>query len=160
MGTMIAERTISPRLAHVEQEQDLLARSVIPLDRKNAYVAMVTLPQNSPHDNALREAGQQIVRAICHLFEGVPSDHGIAIHHIELLNLSIVPVVGPVEASVDLQIERDNPRHFLWQGESTIDFWQGSIHVGKVHIKCMTLPRTVGDPMIRRHHARPSAIAA
>jgi hypothetical protein len=158
--TTIAAKTISARLAHVEQEQDLLAHSVVRLDRRNAYLAMVAMPDDRPTEQALLDAGKQIVRAICHLFEGVPGDHGIAIHHTEIALRSPARSDVPVEASVHLEIDRDNPRHFLWQCESTVDFWQGPVLVGQAHIKGMTLPRTVGDPMMRGHHARPSAVAA
>ena len=160
METTIAAKTISTRLAHVEHEHDLLAHSVVRLAQAKTYASMVAMPADFSPFQVFQDAGWQLVRAICHLFEGVPADHGIAIHQTEVALHSPAKAGVAVEAMIRLEIDRDNPRHFLWQCESTIDFWQDGVRVADAHIKCMTLPRAVGDPMMRRHHARPSAIAA
>ncbi len=60
---------------------------------------------------------------------------------------------------VHLEIDRDNPRHFLWQCVSAIQFWQEGVRVAEAHFQFMTLPRAVGNPKMSRHD-RPSAIAA
>jgi hypothetical protein len=160
MGEAIAAHTISARLAHVANDDDLLARSVTRLPQPCAYFATIDPPADRPHDRAMLDAGQQVVRAICHLFEGIPHDHGIAIHHTEIATLAPVKPGTAMEAWVYLTFDRDNPRHFLWQCDSTIDFRQGGVRIATAHIKGMTLPRTVGDPMMRRHHAPPCYIAA
>jgi hypothetical protein len=144
MDTETEAKTISARLAHVEHERDLLAHGVTRLAGANAYIAMIQMPADRSPAEAYADAGQQLVRAICHLFEGVPADHGIAIHETTIAHLAV---------------DRDNPRHFLWQCASTIDFWQGGMRTAEAQIRCMTLPRTVGDPMMRRHHARSAPIA-
>lgn len=160
MGMTTSAKTISPRLAHVEHETDLLVHSVTRLGPANAYVSVIAMPDDLSADRAYLEAAQQLVRAICHLFEGVPADHGIAIYRTEVALRSPAKEGVPLEATIRLAIDRDNPRHFLWQCESSIDFWQNNVRVAEVGVHCMTLPRTVGDPMMRRHHARPSPIAA
>jgi hypothetical protein len=159
MDTETEAKTISARLAHVEHERDLLAHGVTRLAGANAYIAMIQMPADRSPAEAYADAGQQLVRAICHLFEGVPADHGIAIHETTIALRLPVKRGVVVEALVHLAVDRDNPRHFLWQCASTIDFWQGGMRTAEAQIRCMTLPRTVGDPMMRRHHARSAPIA-
>jgi hypothetical protein len=167
MDSMFAARNISARAAHVEHEHDLLVWTVRPGGRLNSYLSTVLVPADHPdvqRDRVMgpifQDAGQQLVRAISHLFEGVPADHGIAIHETNVLLRAPAFADAPIEARVHLEIDRDNPRHFLWQCESSIEFRQQGIRVAEAHYRFMTLPRTVGDPMMRRHHARPSVIAA
>jgi hypothetical protein len=167
MDTMIAAKTISLRAAHVEHEQDLLVRAVRRGPRPHSYLSSFSVPTDHPDVTrdrlsgpVFQDAGQQLVRAISHLFEGVPADHGIAIHETNVLLRSPSFTDAPIEAWVHLEIDRDNPRHFLWQCMSSIEFRQEGVCVALARYRFMTLPRTVGDPMMRRHHASLSAIAA
>ena len=156
----ISARPISARLAHVDESCDLLARDVTRLAPHSTYLVTVSVPDDGQPRQALLAAGRQAVCAICHLFEGVPADHGIAIHHTDIVLQSFVPIAGDVDAMVYLEIDRDNPRHFLWQYEATIEFRQGGNRVARGYIKCMTLRRTVGDPTMWPHHTRLPAVAA
>ena len=160
MSAKIATKTISARLAHVAHERDLLAHSVTRLARPNAYLCTLTMPMDGPAEQVLQTAGQQLVRAICHLFEGVPADHGIAIHQITIELLSAIKSCVAVEALVHLEIDRDNHRHVLWQCKSRVDFRQNGVPVAEAHIRAMTLPRTLGHPNLLRHYARHPVVAA
>ena len=160
MSMMIATKTISRGLAHVANDRVLLAQSVVRLPRANTYVAVVAMPEDVSPYQVFQDAGQQLTRAICHLFEGVPPDHGIAIHQTDVAISAAVQAGVPVEAVIRLEIERENPRHFLWQCASTIEFWQSGDRVAEAHIKGMTLPRWVGDPTMHQHHTSAPVIAA
>jgi hypothetical protein len=160
MSIAIPAKTISPRLAHVAQKSDLLAQSVTPLAQANTYSSAVTVPPDASAFQLFQEASHQIVRAICHLFEGVPADHGIAIYETDIALRSAMRTDMPVEAWIFLTLERNNPRHILWQCNSTINFFQGQIRVAEARIRSMTLPRTVGDPTLRWPHASFNTLAA
>ncbi len=160
MSNGIPAKTISPRLAHVAQKSDLLAESVTALARANTYVSTVTIPPGASAYQLFQEASHQIVRAICHLYEGVPVDHGIAIYETDIALRSCIQEHAPVEARVFLTLERDNPRHILWQCHAAIDFCKGHIRVAEARIESMTLPRTVGDPTLRWPHASFNVLAA
>ena len=160
MSIAIPAKTISPRLAHVARKSDLLAESVTPLARANTYISVVTVPPDLSAYQLFQEASHQIVRAICHLFEGVPADHGVAIHETDIALREAPRDDLPVEARIFLTLDRNNPRHILWQCKATIDFCQGNIRVAEARIKSMTLPRTVGDPTLRWPHAPFNALAA
>ncbi len=167
MNAMADAKNISTGLAHVDHESDLLVHAVKRVLRPNSYLSTFSVPPNHPSvtedkvpGSAFQEAGQQLVRAVSHLFQGVPTDHGIAIHESHVAFRAHAKTGVPVEAMVHLEIDRDNPRHFPRQWVSTIDFWQEGVRVAEAHFQFVTLPRSVGNPMMSRHHGHPSAAVA
>lgn len=169
----MSTRTITPALAHVTSEANLLVRSVRPLEAADTFRSVFVIDGTHPYlyenpaianhvsGTTFVDMGRQMLKAITHLFYGAAIDSRFVLHGIDLSFARWAKLGVEIEATVEVQADAANRPEALRRYTATLTWAQEGRPVARAVSTFSTLSAELEARLMGRQYAQgPTAAAA
>ncbi len=167
----MSARTITPALAHVTSEANLLVRNVSPLDAAHTYRSVFVIDGTHPYlyenpaianhvsGTTFVDMGRQLLKAITHLFYGAAIESRFVLHAIDLSFARWAKLGVDIEAVVEVRVEAANRPETLCRYEATLTWSQEGRPVARAVSSFSTLSADLEARLMGRQYAQGPANA-
>lgn len=167
----MSTRSITPALAHVTSEANLLVREVRPLDAPDTYRSVFAIDGTHPYlyenpaianhvsGTTFVDMGRQMLKAITHLFYGAAIDSRFVLHDINLSFARWARLGVDIEATVEVRVESANRPEALRRYQATLTWAQEGRTVARATSSFSTLSAELEAKLMGRQYAQGPAKA-
>ncbi len=158
---------ITPQLAHVACEQNLLVRNVAATGEAHTYRSVFSIDGTHPYlyenpaianhvsGTTFVDMGRQLLKAITHLFYGSPLDSRFVLHDIHLEFLRWAQLAMDIQVTVSVQVDEarrhDAPRNY----RASFVWTQGGHAVARATSSFTTFSAAVEARLMARQYSQP-----
>jgi len=169
MSTAI--HTITPALAHVTCDENLLVRSVEALAEEHAYRSVFAIDGTHPYlyenpaianhvsGTTFIDMGRQLLKAITHLYYGMPLDSRFVLHNVDIEFLRWAKLGVAIEVRVTAEVpsarRADAPRACA----ASIEWWQEGHLVARARSRFTTFSAALEAKLMSRQYGQGPAEA-